>query len=85
MTTIHDIIDMLHTDPAGISSKFGIPLRSVYNWCSGTRKPPEYIITMMLNIILLERRLKNNGYTKERLEERMGGCTEGIQEAGKKS
>ena len=82
--TIHEIIDMLHSDPAGISLKFGIPLRTVYNWCSGTRTPPDYTINMMLNIILLERRL-NNGYAKEGLEEGMGGHTEGIQEACKKS
>ena len=28
--TIHDIIDILHSDPAGISKKFGIPLPTVY-------------------------------------------------------
>lgn len=57
--TIHEIIDMLHTDPKGISIKFGIPLRTVYSWCKGDRTPPEYILTMMLNIILLERRAGN--------------------------
>lgn len=58
-TDIHTIIEMLHSDPAGISSKFGIPIRTVYHWCEGTRKPPEYILMMMLNIILLERRLSD--------------------------
>lgn len=73
MKTIHDIIDMLHTDPAGISSKFGIPIRTVYAWCAGTRKPADYVICMMLTIILLERRL-NNGNTDEGLEDRMGAA-----------
>jgi hypothetical protein len=82
---IHAIIDMLHSDPAGISLKFGIPLRTIYGWCNGNRKPPEYVIMMMLNIILLERRLANYGNEKEGLEGRMGGSTEGIQEAGQKS
>ena len=67
MKNIHDIIDMLHSDPVGISTKFGIPIRTVYAWCEGTRRPPEYVICMMLNIILLERRL-NNGNAEERLE-----------------
>lgn len=67
MKTIHDIIEMLHSDPAGISTKFGIPIRTVYSWCSGERTPADYVICMMLNIILLERRL-NNGNTEERLE-----------------
>lgn len=67
---IHTIIDMLHSDPSGISTKFGIPVRTVYAWCSGARRPPEYLITMMLNIILLERRISNGNEAKE-LGERM--------------
>ncbi len=68
---IHTIIDMLHSDPSGISTKFGIPLRTVYAWCSGARRPPDYLITMMLNIILLERR-SSNGNETEKLAEGMG-------------
>ena len=73
MKTSHDISEMLHSDPAGISTKFGIPIRTVYAWCAGTRQPPDYVICMMLNIILLERRL-NNGNTDERLENGMGAA-----------
>ena len=58
MKTINDIIDMMKSDPKGISEKFGIPLRTVYAWCEDFRKPPDYVITMMLNILLLEGRLK---------------------------
>ena len=83
--TIQTIIDMMHSDPAGISSKYGIPLRTVYSWCEGTRRPPDYVLTMMLNIILLERRILTNGNTSEGLENRMGENTEGIPETGKKS
>ena len=68
---LHTIIDMLHSDPMGISVKFGIPLRTVYAWCSGARRPPDYLITMMLNIILLERRSSNGNETEE-LAEGMG-------------
>lgn len=71
-TDIHTIIEMMHSDPAGISSKFGIPLRTVYSWCSGERVPADYVICMMLNIIMLERRL-NNGNEEKGLESRMGG------------
>lgn len=62
---IHTIIEMLHSDPAGVSTKFGIPLRTVYAWCSGARKPSDYVLCMMLNIILLERRLNNGNEAKE--------------------
>ena len=64
-TDIHTIIEELHSDPAGVSTKFGIPLRTVYAWCSGARKPPDYLICMMLNIILLERRLRDGNEAKE--------------------
>lgn len=78
--TIHNIIEMLASDPAGISGKFGIPLRTVYSWVEGTRRPPAYVITMMLNIILLERRTLTDGNTAEGLEGRMGEGSEGIPE-----
>lgn len=72
MKSIHDIIDLLRSDPQGISLKFGIPIRTVYSWCEGKRMPPDYVIMMMLNIILLERRLATNGKQEEKLEEGMG-------------
>lgn len=72
MKNIHDVIDLLETDPAGISLKFGIPLRTVYSWCSGERQPPDYLIMMMLQVILLERRLAIYGNTEEGLEKGMG-------------
>ena len=50
-------------------------------WCEGVRTPSDYVIMMMLNIILLERRLGHG----EGLESRMGGIGEGINEAGQKS
>ena len=82
---IHSVIELLKSDPAGISMKFGIPLRTVYHWCKGTRRPPDYVIMMMLNIILLERRIKLYGDSEERLEEGMGGREQGIKEACKES
>ncbi|MBO7735756.1 MAG: hypothetical protein J6S67_24525 [Methanobrevibacter sp.] len=72
MKNIHDVIDLLKTDPQGISLKFGIPLRTVYSWCSGERQPPEYIIIMMLQIILYERRLAIYGDTEKELAKGMG-------------
>ena len=63
---IHEIIDIMRADPKGVSDKFNIPLRTVYSWCSGERKPPDYIIKMMHYILILERR-SSNGNEKERL------------------
>lgn len=83
-TDIHSIIELLHSDPAGVSMKFGIPLRTVYGWCKGNRTPPDYVIAMMLNIILLERRM-TNGNSKEGLGKGMGSNIENIKDIGKES
>ena len=80
---IHAIIEMLKTDPAGISTKFGVPLRTVYGWCNGNRTPPDYVINMMLNIILLERRMKNG--KSEELGRGMECDLRNIKETGQKS
>ena len=83
--TIHTIIDMMRTDPAGISSKFGIPLRTVYGWCSGNRKPPEYVLMMMLTILLLEGRLKIYVKPEERLAGGMESYPKGEQDLSEES
>lgn len=83
-TDIHSIMETLKTDPAGISMKFGIPLRTVYGWSKGNRTPPDYVIAMMLNIILLERR-SNNGNSKEGLGSGMEGRSEAVKDSCKKS
>lgn len=41
---------------AGISQKklaerFGIPLRTLEDWCAGKRQPPEYVLRMMCEIL----------------------------------
>lgn len=64
---IHEIIEMMKADPKGVSNKFNIPLRTVYSWCSGERRPPDYIVNMMHSILILERRLSKNGNGKKKL------------------
>ena len=82
--TIHDIIDYLHSDPAGVSKKFGIPLPTVYSWCNSSRKPPAYVLSMMKQIIALEKGVYN-GNEEDGLESGLGGDRKGKQEAGQKS
>ena len=88
--TIHDIIDYLNSDPAGVSIKFGIPLSTVYSWCNSSRKPPVYVLDMMKYIIALEKYIEfdkegYNGNEEEGLEVRMGSNSKGKQEAGQES
>ena len=82
--TIHDIIDILHSDPAGVSKKFGIPLPTVYGWCNGNRQPPAYVIGMMYQIVDMERRY-GHGNEENRLAEEIRGAGQGEQEARKES
>ena len=77
---IHDVIDAMRSDPQGISAKYGIPIQTVYNWCRGSRKPPEYVLVMMSDIIILERRLKDYAEEAKRLESGMGSKSSGSEE-----
>ena len=63
---INTIMDIMHCDPIGIHVKFNIPLRTVYSWIEGVRKPPIYVINMMYDIIQLEG--LTNGNEADRLE-----------------
>ena len=70
--TIHDIIDLLKSNPQGISVKFDIPLRTVYGWCNGWRTPPAYVLAMMKRIIELEGGM-TDGQTTDRLGSKIQG------------
>lgn len=34
-----------------LARRFGIPIRTVQDWYSGKRVPPEYVINMMIEIL----------------------------------
>lgn len=37
-----------------LADRFGIPIRTVEQWCTGKRKCPEYVVQMMAYILQLE-------------------------------
>jgi DNA-binding transcriptional regulator YiaG len=49
--TIHDILTTYGYTQTSLARRFGIPLRTVQNWCGGARTPPEYVIGMMVEIL----------------------------------
>lgn len=53
--TIQDILATYGYTQSSLARRFGIPLRTVQNWCGGVRTPPEYVIGMMIRILELER------------------------------
>lgn len=38
-----------------LAERFGIPYRTVENWCSGNRTPPDYVLLMMQECLGLVR------------------------------
>lgn len=53
--TIQDILTTYGYTQTSLARRFGIPLRTVQNWCGGVRTPPEYVIGMMDEILKRER------------------------------
>lgn len=54
-----DILNASGYTMAQLNAKYGIPERTMRTWKAGTRKPPEYVLTMLSDILILERRLKD--------------------------
>jgi DNA-binding transcriptional regulator YiaG len=51
MTTIKDICTEYHLRQTELADRFDIPLRTVQDWHSGRRTPPDYVVKMMLEIL----------------------------------
>lgn len=49
--TIKDICDRYGLTQTALSKRFGIPLRTVQGWHIGERKPPDYVVKLMLEIL----------------------------------
>lgn len=59
--TLKESRELTGLGPAQFAAKYHIPYRSYYNWESGTRKPPIYLLE------LLERVVKDDYRTKKRM------------------
>ena len=45
---------------AGLSKRFGIPLRTIEDWSTGKRKPPDYVVAMIQRVLELEQQNGSN-------------------------
>ena len=45
------IVRMSGMSQKRFADRFGIPLRTVEDWCAGKRQPPEYVLTMACEIL----------------------------------
>ena len=55
-TPIRKICDEFQFTQVGLSKRFGIPIRTVENWCRGNRQPPAYVVNMIRTILENERK-----------------------------
>ena len=84
--TFKDLVTKLQIDTKALSAKYNIPMRTIYRWLDGSRRPPDYVLLLIYDNYLLEG--LTHGITSEAGEElagRMGRDIEGIQEVSKKS
>lgn len=49
--TIKEICDKYSLSQTALSNRFGIPIRTVQDWYSGRRNPPDYVANMMDEIL----------------------------------
>ena len=80
---IDDIMKLPGFSREQLAARFGIPDRTIYSWIRQERKPPEYVLTLLTYIYMLEGGMKD---VKEecRLEKEISGGSERSPKARKK-
>ena len=55
MDDIRELRDQLSMTQKDFSDHFGIPKSSLQKWEQGTRKPPEYVVSMIKRLMIYEK------------------------------
>lgn len=50
--TISEMRELLNMSRAEFSRRYNIPLRSLENWESGVRTPPDYVVALLERVVL---------------------------------
>lgn len=53
--SIRDIMNESGYSITELNAKYGIPVRTLQNWYYGMRKPPEWLLVILSDLIILER------------------------------
>lgn len=53
--TIKDICTEYGLGQTALANRFNIPLRTVQNWYAGARIPPAYVVSMMDELLRMEK------------------------------
>lgn len=49
--TIKEVCGQYQISQSALARRFGIPLRTVQDWHSDRRKPPEYVVRMLVELL----------------------------------
>ena len=49
--TIKKACEQYNVSQSALARRFGIPLRTVQGWYLGERKPPEYVVSMICELL----------------------------------
>ena len=55
MKTVKDLLTEYGLGQTALARRFNIPLRTVQNWCGGQNTPPDYVITMIEELLRRDR------------------------------
>lgn len=47
MSTVKELLEKFQISQAELSRRFNIPIRTVQDWVSGRRLPPNYVVEML--------------------------------------
>lgn len=51
ITTIKEVCEKYQLTQSALARRFSIPLRTVQDWHSDRRKPPEYLVGMIIELL----------------------------------
>lgn len=52
--TIKEVCERHQISQSALARRFGIPLRTVQDWHSDRRKPPEYVVRMVVELLRVD-------------------------------
>ena len=55
-STIKELRAQTGMSQRAFAERFGIPVRTVEQWCTGKRQPPEYVVAMIRTILEYEQK-----------------------------
>ena len=56
VTSIREICEQYGLTQRALAQRFGIPLRTVEQWCTGRRQAPDYVVAMIQTILDQEKK-----------------------------